>query len=150
MQNMFTNCTVLTTIQFGNNWDTSKVTILYGLFYNCYLLNNIDWGLFTTNSVINMEYAFCDAFKICENEVILDFSRFDTKNVEKMSSMFNNCYRLKAIYVSPETQSKEDNNNEDISTSSSIITADNITEYISNELFPNDESVATVKQEGDT
>ncbi len=53
-----------------DNFDTSKVTDMYCMFYDC-------------SSLIS-----------------LDVSKFDTRNVVKMSSMFLNCRSLITIYVS--------------------------------------------------
>ena len=57
MSIMFYNCISLTSINF-NNFDTSHVINMYGLFYNCYSLQSINLNNFNTYSVTNMVTMF--------------------------------------------------------------------------------------------
>ena len=89
----FENCSNLYSIDFSN-FDSINVTDMSYMFNNCYQLKEIK-GLdkFNTSDVNNMT----SMFQFCENLKILDLSNFDTSLVRDMSYMFNKCYELKEI-----------------------------------------------------
>lgn len=61
--------------------NTTGVTNMSSLFYNCTALTNV--ALFDTSSVTKMDYMFCDTN-------IVNIPHFNTKNVTSMSYMFYN------------------------------------------------------------
>ena len=89
---MFYNCKTLTSLDLSG-FDTSKVTNMYGMFYNCNKLTSLNLSNFDTSNVTNMGAMFNN----CNNLISLNLSNFDTKNVTNMNSMFNNCNNL--IYI---------------------------------------------------
>ena len=92
---MFFNCTNLTSIDLSN-FDTSKVINMNSMFGNCFNLATIDLSSFNTSKVTNMESLFHwnRALKS------IDLSNFDTSKVTNMSYMFNTCDSLKSIDLS--------------------------------------------------
>ena len=95
MAYMFYNCNNLTTLDVSN-FDTSNVTTMYNIFYNCYNLTTLDVSKWNTGKVINMKYMFQD----CHNITTLDVNNFNTNNVTDMSYMFANCESLTSLDVS--------------------------------------------------
>ena len=92
----FYDCSRLTTIKNISNLDTSNVTNMSRMFYNCRRLANLDVSSFNTAKVTNMSYMFYS----CEPLTNLDLSNFNTANVTNMSYMFWSCKNLTKIYVS--------------------------------------------------
>lgn len=83
----------LENIIFGDNFDTSNVTDMCGMFYGCRKLTNLDLSFFKTQNVKNMSYMFME----CENLTELDVSNFDTSQVTNMSQMFKGSSALQSI-----------------------------------------------------
>jgi surface protein len=72
------------------NFDTSEVTSMVGMFYNC--INLISLDLTDNNKMINMFYD-------CSNLISLNLSNlnklsFNTSSVTRMDYMFYNCRNL--------------------------------------------------------
>ena len=78
------------------NLNTSKVTDMCSMFYNCYNLQDLDVSHFNTSEVTDMGWMFM----YCSNLKSLDVSNFDTRKVTRMKSMFNSCYWLNSLDVS--------------------------------------------------
>ncbi len=95
MSHMFYNCYKLTSINVSI-FDTSKVTDMSGMFQTCNYLTSLDLSNFDTSKVTNMS----DMFSSCSSLTSLDVSSFDTSQVTSMSSMFNSCSKLTQITVS--------------------------------------------------
>lgn len=93
---LFYDFTKLTTINNLSLLNTSKVTDMWGMFYNCSSLVNLDVSSFDTSSVIYMY----DMFDGCSNLTSLDLSSFDTSKVIDMTWMFNNCLSLINVNLS--------------------------------------------------
>ena len=93
---MFYNCEKLQTLDVSN-FDTSKVTLMYDMFGRCKSLAKIE-GIenFDTSSVTDMS----GMFGTCSNLTELDVSHFDTTNVTNMSVMFSSCASLTELDVS--------------------------------------------------
>ena len=70
--------------------NTSKVTNMSSMFYDCSSLQQLDFKNFNTETVTRMSYIF----QGCSSLTELDLSKFDTKNVTNMSSMFSDCSSL--------------------------------------------------------
>ena len=92
---LFANFPKLTNINFGNYFDTSNVTVMNSVFYNCSKLNNLDISSFNTEKVIDMSHMFYN----CSVLTNLDLSNFDTSKVTDMSYMFSHCEKIESINV---------------------------------------------------
>ncbi|MBQ9558467.1 MAG: BspA family leucine-rich repeat surface protein [Bacteroidaceae bacterium] len=68
------------------NLNTSKVTDMGYMFYQCYALKNLDLSQFNTSNVTNMERMFY----YLQGVTSLDLSKFNTSKVTKMDEMFRN------------------------------------------------------------
>ena len=90
MANMFSDNVSLTSITFGDNFNTSNVKSMTSMFYGCNNLASLDLSNFDTSKVTNMWYMFRD----CKNLASLDLSNFDTSKVTDMQYMFYNCNSL--------------------------------------------------------
>ena len=101
MYGMFYNCKSLTKLDV-RNFDTSKVTNMGGMFFDCICLTELDVSNFNTSNVTDMLGMFSN----CENLTSIDVSRFDTSNVTDMSWMFDDCKSLTSIDVSNFNTSK--------------------------------------------
>ena len=106
-QNMFKGLLNIIEIDFSN-FDTSEVTSMANMFYNCTNLISIkNINHFNTLSVKNMECMFC----FCNSLLSLDLSSFDTRNVKNMACMFFICPKLSYLDISNfNTSSTEDMN----------------------------------------
>ena len=76
--------------------DTSNVTNMGEMFWNCWSLTELDVTKFNTSNVVYMH----EMFKGCDALAKLDVSNFDTRNVISMSSMFRDCKSLTKLDVS--------------------------------------------------
>lgn len=76
-----------------SNFDTSQVTDMGSMFYECRALTTLDVSNFDTSQVTNMTGMFhgCRKFKS------LDVSNFDTSNVTSMIDMFSSCSSLTTV-----------------------------------------------------
>lgn len=96
MNNMFSNCKVLTSIDL-TGVNTSNVTDMTSAFYNCQNLQSII-GLSDINT---SNVQFMDGlFNSCNNLQSLDLSGFDTGKVTSMKRMFYNCKILQSLDLS--------------------------------------------------
>ena len=86
MEDMFYNCKSLTTISLLN---TSKVTNMNSMFQNCTSLTEIP--LLNTSNVTNMESMFANCTNLAEIPLL------DTSKVTDMKYMFYNCTNLVEI-----------------------------------------------------
>lgn len=93
----FTNNERIKSIKFSRNIDTSNVTGMGAMFYNCKSLTTIE-GLdsFDTSNVTDMTFMFAG----CESLVSLDISNFDTSNITNVKNMFNKCKSLTNLDIS--------------------------------------------------
>ena len=89
MFNMFYNCSSLTSLVL-NNFNTSNVTSMGAMFSNCSSLTSLVLNNFNTSNVTNMERMFDS----CSSLTNLDLSSFNTSKVTDMSFMFNDCQKL--------------------------------------------------------
>mgnify|MGYP004640175071 CR=1 FL=1 len=101
MGDMFYNCSSLTTLDVSN-FDTSKVTDMSYMFYNCSSLTSLDVSNFDTSKVTNTSRMFSK----CSSLTNLDVSAFNTSNVTNMSSMFDDCGSLTSLNLSNFNTSK--------------------------------------------
>ena len=105
MGSMFNNCINLTSIVFGSNFNTSNVTNMGSMFQSCSNLTTLDLSNFNTSNVRYMGYMF----SYCNLLTSLDLSNFDTSKVGSMFSMFEGCNKLTNLNLSNfNTSSVED------------------------------------------
>ena len=98
----FNGCENLTNIEGIEYLNTSQVTDMHNMFYNCYHLQTTDFSGFDTRNVKDMSYMFhnCDSLKS------LDISNFITSEVTDMSGMFEGCIGLTSLDLSHLNTSK--------------------------------------------
>ena len=75
--------------------NTSEVTFMNYMFYDCSDLTSLDLSHFNTSKVTNM----ASMFNSCTGLTSLDLSSFNTSNVNIMNYMFFGCTNLRTIYV---------------------------------------------------
>lgn len=92
----FMECEKLEAIDGIENLNTSKVTDMWHMFYNCKSLTSLDLKTFDTHNVFSMSYMFFG----CNNLTYLNVSSFDTSNVGNMNWMFAGCWKLTNLSVS--------------------------------------------------
>ncbi len=112
----------LTSIDFGDNFNTSNVTDMRWMFEFCKSLTSLNLSNFNTSNVTNMGgmFGFCESltslnlsnfntfnvtdmslmFEGCSSLTSLNLSNFNTSNVTTMSSMFNDCRSLNSLNLS--------------------------------------------------
>ena len=98
---MFYECSSLTSLDLSN-FDTSKVTDMSAMFYGCSSLTALDVSNFDTSKVTDMSTMF----SFCSSLTALDLSNFDTSKVTNMSRMFSGCSSLTALDLSSFDTSK--------------------------------------------
>lgn len=92
----FMGCEKLEAIDGIENLNTSMVTDMWQMFYNCKSLTSLDLKDFDTHNVLSMSYMFFG----CNNLTYLNVSSFDTSNVGNMKWMFAGCWKLTNLSVS--------------------------------------------------
>jgi surface protein len=95
MNNMFYNCSKLTSLNLSK-FDTSNVTNMGEMFYDCTNLTKLNLSSFNTRNVTNMSEMFYN----CASLTTLDLSSFKTSNVNDMDFMFFNCTNLVELNLS--------------------------------------------------
>lgn len=80
-------------------WDTSNVTDMNRMFYNCENLITLDLSNFNTSNVTDM----FSMFKLCKNLISIDISSFDTSNITNMIAMFGGCSSLIKVIINKTT-----------------------------------------------
>ena len=93
---MFSQCSNLKRIVFGNNFDTSNVTNMNFMFANCESLEELDLSFFKTNKVTDMGLMFY----CCYSLQTANLNGFDTSNVTNMQGMFYYCNSLTSLDLS--------------------------------------------------
>lgn len=74
----------LKSIKFSHEIDTSNVTNMSEMFYQCESLEELDIGGFKTNNVVYMNHMFY----MCKSLKSLDVTHFNTSKVVTMEAMF--------------------------------------------------------------
>ncbi len=93
---MFGDCTSLTSLSVSNNFITSNVTTMAGMFNGCNDLISLDVSSFNTLNVRDMSNMFAG----CSSLTSLNLSSFNTENVILMGGMFSNCSGLTSLNLS--------------------------------------------------
>ena len=101
MSYMFYNCSSLTSLDV-TNFDTSKVTGMNSMFYSCRSLTSLDVTKFNTSKVTGMSAMFSG----CRSLTSLDVTKFNTSNVTTMTNMFYGCRSLTSLDVTKFNTSK--------------------------------------------
>ena len=83
---MFYDCSRLTSLDLSNR-DTSNVTTMNGTFYNCSSLESLNLSNWDTTNMIDMAGMFYG----CRNLTSLDVSDWDVSNVTGMNAVFYGC-----------------------------------------------------------
>ena len=104
MSSMFYNCNSLTSLDISS-FDTSNVTNMGRMFFSCNGLTELNVSSFDTSNVTNMNAMF----QKCATLIKLNLSNFDTSNVVDMSWMFHDCNSLKDLNLSNFDTSKVTN-----------------------------------------
>lgn len=86
----------LTSIENLTLLDTSNVTNMRYMFYDCTKLKNLDLSTFNTINATDMGFMFAG----CPDVASFDLSEFDTTNVTDTSSMFSGCNGLTSLDLS--------------------------------------------------
>ena len=95
MKSMFYECGNLVKLDISS-FNTSKVTTMYQMFGNCSKLEALDLSSFDTSNVKDMSWMF----NACKKLSALDVTGFNTSKVTDMSDMFSNCSGLSSIDLS--------------------------------------------------
>ena len=94
MSSMFYDCAALTELDV-HSFDTRKVTDMTQMFCACIGLTSLDVRRFNTANVI----TFDRMFQQCRALTSLDVSYFDTHNATDLSEMFKGCKELTTLYM---------------------------------------------------
>ena len=86
-------CSKVTSKVVFKDFDTSAVTNMSYMFYDCRNLTTLDLSNFNTSAVTDMS----SMFSICSNLSTMDLSSFNTSSVTDMSYMFSSCSKLTTI-----------------------------------------------------
>lgn len=95
MSSMFYECSGLTSLNLSS-FVTSNVKDMSHMFRECSGLENLGLSNFNTSSVTNMEFMFSE----CSGLTSLDLSNFTTSSVKSMSRMFVSCSGLTSLDLS--------------------------------------------------
>ncbi len=95
MAGMFWECGALPAVDVSG-FDTRKVTDMSAMFAECYELTALDVSSWNTSYVTDMSWMFSD----CSELTSLDVSHFNTSNVTNMSQLFGGCSGLTSLDVS--------------------------------------------------
>ena len=94
--NWFAYLTNVTEIEGLENLDTSNVTDMNSMFYECSSLVSLDLSSFNTSNVTNMMMMFDG----CSKLESINLSSFNTSKVENMRQMFYRCSLLESLDIS--------------------------------------------------
>ncbi len=95
MEKMFYDCSNFLNLDV-THFNTSNVTSMSQMFQNCSKLTDLDVTHFDTSNVKNM----LGMFSACSMLTSLDLSRFNTSNVTNMQAMFTDCSNLTSLDLS--------------------------------------------------
>ena len=90
---LFWRYSELSSIDFNDLFDTSRVYSMEAMFFGCCELSRLDLSCFDTSQVRTM-YAM---FARCRNLQWINLCSFNTSRVETMSCMFWGCRKLRSI-----------------------------------------------------
>ena len=108
MSKMFYNCYNLNSLNLSQ-FNTGNVEKMNEMFYNCHELNSLDLSAFNTTKVNNMYRMFYYCFV-----KTIDLSSFNTANVENMNEMFAGASLVVNIYTSDSFKTDKLTNSKDM------------------------------------
>ena len=108
MSKMFYNCYNLNSLNLSQ-FNTGNVEKMNEMFYNCHGLNSLDLSAFNTAKVNNMYRMFYYCFVRT-----IDLSSFNTANVENMDEMFAGASLVVNIYTSESFKTDKLTNSKDM------------------------------------
>ena len=91
----FSGMAYIESIEGMSYLNTSEVTDMAWMFFNCSNLWSLDLSSFNTAKVTDMGRMF----SVCQKLTFLDLSSFNTAKVTIMGYMFDDCESLRTIYV---------------------------------------------------
>ncbi|MBQ3630370.1 MAG: BspA family leucine-rich repeat surface protein [Prevotella sp.] len=94
MNQMFYDCEKLTNLDLSH-FNTAKVTEMWMMFYECTSLKNLDLTSFNTEKVSVMN----EMFSGCTSLISIDLSSFYTSQTRYMNEMFSGCTSLTTVSV---------------------------------------------------
>ena len=95
---LFSGFSNVTSIDWSNHINTSLVTDMNDMFFDCSSLTSLDLSRFDTSNVTGMKAMFYG----CSSLTSLDLSNFDTSNVTDMEFMFFGCEKLATLTLGDE------------------------------------------------
>jgi surface protein len=95
MRSMFWNCSRLTSVDLSS-LNTQKVNSMSRMFYSCTSLTNVNLGNIDTQNVTDMSMMFDN----CSSLTSVDLSNINTQNVTDMNYMFAYCSNLTNVNLS--------------------------------------------------
>ena len=95
MNGMFSMCCLIKNLDISN-WDTSQVTDMANMFEHCQSLTSLDISNWKMSNVTDIHYMFYN----CNSLTNLDISGWDTGKVTNTSQMFQNCRLLQSLNLS--------------------------------------------------
>ena len=116
LSSFFEGLESLTSIIGLENLNTTHVTDMSKMFYNCYKLNSLDLTQFNTGNVENMNEMFYN----CHELNSLDLSAFNTTKVNNMYRMFYYCF-VRTIDLSSFNTANVENMDEMFAGASSVV-----------------------------
>ena len=106
-RNIFENFTSLVIIDFNNNFNTSNVTDMVGMFQGCTSIVSLDLNSFNTSNVSSMTSGNTRSmFSGCSSLTNLYINNFNTQKVTAMGGLFKNCSSLTSLDLSSFNTSK--------------------------------------------
>ena len=121
----FNQLQALTQITDIEHLNTSEVTDMYAMFYECKALTQLNVSKFDTQNVTDM----CRMFFNCSTLTQLDVTKFDTKNVTEMRAMFFGCEALTQLDVSELFDTKNVTDMSSMFNSCSLLTQLDVTKF---------------------
>lgn len=95
MNNMFFNCSSLTELDLSG-FNTSNVTSMYGIFFNCSSLTSLDLSNFDTSKITSLNACF----QQCSSLENLNLSNFNISKVTSMNNTFRDCKKITNLDLS--------------------------------------------------
>ncbi len=92
MSGLFYNCSSLTSLDLSS-WNTDEVTIMSTMFYNCSALETLNVSTWTTPKLTTMYWMF----RRCSNLRSVDLSRWEANLERDQEYMFFDCSELTSL-----------------------------------------------------
>ena len=100
---LFSDLTNLTTINELENFDTTKITNMSSMFYNCSSLKSLDLSTFSNKSIDHDQYSMLSMFANCTSLEKLNIRYFTTPGGDNsLSYWFEGDKNLRQITIGPD------------------------------------------------